>query len=115
MYLYRLQPKILTPPPSPAHNCYSVLSQGYTNLRRLVALATKLYTFASNTFSIITAYFSLESKNVYQFLRTEQKAPDNNERFTGHSRIVGPQCGTCFMPPFGASKIWSWHIQIRKS
>ena len=26
-------------------------------------------------------------------------------RFTGHCRIVGPQCGTCFMVPF-------WHIEF---
>ena len=42
--------------------------------------------------------FSLRTKD-YQFTCTQQKAPDT-VRFTGHSRIEGPQYGTCFMSPF---------------
>jgi len=66
----------------------------------LVTLAAKFCMMVPNNFSI-----SLTNKNMYQFsaLSTEYHI---TLRFTGHSRTVGPKCGTCL----GSS---CQHIQFR--
>ena len=48
----------------------------YTSIGSQVTQATKFYKTAPNIFSTIIELLSLTHKNVYHFIRTEQKVPD---------------------------------------
>jgi hypothetical protein len=54
--------------------------------------ATKYCTLAPNIFSVVIAVLFFAFEKVYQFTRTEHKAPDN--------RTVGCQYATSFLSPF---------------
>ena len=77
--------------------------------------ATRFYIVASNILStIIAAFFSLRTKNVYQLTRTEQEAPDKSEVYRslhdcGYSeRNLLPRI-------LLAPRIWRWLLDILKT
>jgi hypothetical protein len=93
------------------HVCQAMICDsisGCTNFRYLVTPVSKLYAVAPNISNINMVIFPGTQKCV--LLHSHQAETTRWPRFTGHSRVVGPQLGTFFM----LSIIWRWLLDFWK-